>query len=66
MTSSGYAGPLGIFSTVPLLVADTWMARKSGIQKLADYYSAEQYFEILYRPKHMEKSMVSGKRLRIF
>lgn len=34
-----------------------------GIQKLADYYSAEQYFEILYRPKHMEKSMVSGKRI---
>lgn len=34
-----------------------------GIQKLADYYAAEQYFEILYRPKHMEKSLVSGKRI---
>lgn len=34
-----------------------------GIKKLADFYAAEQYFEILYRPKQMEKSIIQGKRV---
>lgn len=34
-----------------------------GITKLADYYAAEQYFEILYRPKQMQKSIATGKRI---
>lgn len=34
-----------------------------GIDKLADFYTAEQYFEILYRPKQMEKSISQGKRV---
>ncbi|MBL7864668.1 MAG: caspase family protein [Cyclobacteriaceae bacterium] len=34
-----------------------------GIRKLADFYTAEQYFEILFRPVHMQKSMVQGKRI---
>ncbi|HLZ17777.1 MAG TPA: caspase family protein, partial [Cyclobacteriaceae bacterium] len=34
-----------------------------GIDKLADFYTAEQYFEILYRPKQMEKSFSLGKRV---
>ena len=34
-----------------------------GIRTLADFYTAEQYFEILFRPKHMEKSMLQGKRV---
>jgi WD40 repeat protein len=34
-----------------------------GINQLADFYAAEQYFEILYRPKEMVKSMVQGKRV---
>ncbi|MFZ6012598.1 MAG: caspase family protein [Bacteroidota bacterium] len=34
-----------------------------GIHQLADFYAAEQYFEILYRPKEMAKSIVEGKRV---
>ena len=34
-----------------------------GIDRLADFYAAEQYFEILYRPKQMEKSIALGKRV---
>lgn len=32
-----------------------------GINKLAEYYSAEQYFDILYRPETMVKSMAQAK-----
>ncbi len=35
----------------------------NGIAQLADYYSAEQYFEILYRPKELTKSLVEGVRV---
>ncbi|MFO0331167.1 MAG: caspase family protein [Bacteroidota bacterium] len=34
-----------------------------GIDKLADFYTAEQYFEVLYRPKQMEKSISQGRRV---
>jgi WD40 repeat protein len=34
-----------------------------GIRKLADYYAAEQFFEILYRPKEVAKSIQLGKRV---
>lgn len=34
-----------------------------GIHALADFYSADQYFEILYRPTEMAKGMVQGKRV---
>lgn len=34
-----------------------------GIRKLADYYSAEQFFEILYRPEDVAKSFQQGKRV---
>lgn len=34
-----------------------------GSASLADYYSADQYFEILYRPKELQKSIASGKRV---
>lgn len=34
-----------------------------GITKLADFYAAEQYFEILYRPKELGKSIIQGKRV---
>lgn len=34
-----------------------------GIEKLADFYDADQYFEILYRPKEMAKSFIDGKRV---
>ena len=34
-----------------------------GINKLADFYAAEQYFEILYRPTEMAKSISQGKRV---
>lgn len=34
-----------------------------GINKLADYYSAEQFFEILYRPKEVARSIQQGKRV---
>jgi len=34
-----------------------------GIDKLADFWDAEQYFEILYRPKEMAKSIMEGKRV---
>ncbi len=35
-----------------------------GIGQLADYYEAEQYFEILYRPEDMLKSIQQAKRVR--
>lgn len=34
-----------------------------GINQLADFYAAEQYFEILYRPKEIGKSILQGKRV---
>jgi WD40 repeat protein len=34
-----------------------------GINQLADFYAAEQYFEILYRPKELGKSILQGKRI---
>lgn len=34
-----------------------------GVNTLADFYAAEQYFEILYRPTEMAKSIVQGKRV---
>lgn len=34
-----------------------------GINKLADFYAAEQYFEILFKPKQMQKSISTGKRV---
>jgi WD40 repeat protein len=34
-----------------------------GIKRLADYYAAEQFFEILYRPKEVAKSIQQGKRV---
>jgi len=35
-----------------------------GISQLADYYSAQQYFDILYRPEILAKSIVQGRRVR--
>jgi WD40 repeat protein len=34
-----------------------------GINQLADFYAAEQYFEILYRPKEIGKSILQGRRV---
>lgn len=34
-----------------------------GINKLADYYAAEQFFEILFRPKEVAKSIQEGRRV---
>lgn len=34
-----------------------------GIEQLSDFYSAEQYFEILYRPADMAKSIAQAKRI---
>ncbi len=34
-----------------------------GINHLADFYAAEQYFEILYRPKEVAQSIEQGKRV---
>ena len=34
-----------------------------GINQLADYYAAEQYFEILYRPSDLANSFKQGKRV---
>jgi WD40 repeat protein len=34
-----------------------------GISTLAEFYAAEQYFEILYRPTEMTKAIVQGKRV---
>ena len=34
-----------------------------GIEKLADYYDADQFFEILYRPLEMSKTIPEGKRV---
>lgn len=39
-----------------------WHINK-GTDHLADFYAAEQFFEILYRPKEMEKSISQGKRV---
>lgn len=35
-----------------------------GIESLAEYYSADQYFEILYRPQLMGKSMQQATRVK--
>jgi hypothetical protein len=34
-----------------------------GIHHLADFYSAEQYFELLYRPTELSNSFTHGKRV---
>ena len=34
-----------------------------GINQLADFYAAEQYFEILYRPRELGKSILQGRRV---
>lgn len=34
-----------------------------GIDHLADFLAAEQYFEILYHPEEMEQSIIQGKRI---
>jgi WD40 repeat protein len=34
-----------------------------GINQLADFYAAEQYFEVLYHPDQMQKSIVQGRRV---
>jgi WD40 repeat protein len=39
-----------------------WHVNK-GINELADYYAAEQYFEILYRPTELSNSFREGKRV---
>lgn len=39
-----------------------WHVNK-GINQLADFYSAEQYFEILYRPAELANSFKQGKRV---
>lgn len=39
-----------------------WHVNK-GINQLADFYSAEQYFEILYRPSDLGNSFKHGKRV---
>lgn len=39
-----------------------WHVNK-GINHLADFYSAEQYFEILYRPAELGNSFKQGKRV---
>jgi WD40 repeat protein len=39
-----------------------WHINK-GIDQLADFYSAEQYFEILYRPTEVSNSFKQGKRV---
>lgn len=36
----------------------------NGIEKLAEFYSAEQYFEILYRPQVLARSIAQGKRVK--
>ena len=39
-----------------------WHVNK-GIDQLADYYAAEQYFEILYRPTELSNSFKKGTRV---
>lgn len=34
-----------------------------GIRQLADYYAAEQFFEILFRPQEVAKSIQEGRRV---
>ncbi len=34
-----------------------------GIEKLADFYAAEQYFGILFHPTEMQKSIIQGRRV---
>ena len=34
-----------------------------GIEKLAEFYTAEQYFDILFRPETLVKSMAQGRRV---
>ena len=35
-----------------------------GIHQLADFYTAEQYFDILYRPETLTKSIGQGRRVK--
>jgi WD40 repeat protein len=39
-----------------------WHINK-GINQLAEYYDADQFFEILYRPNELNKSILEGKRV---
>ena len=39
-----------------------WHVNK-GINQLADYYAAEQYFELLYRPTELSNGFKAGKRV---
>jgi WD40 repeat protein len=34
-----------------------------GVESLSEYYSADQYFDLLYRPEQIQKSMVQAKRV---
>lgn len=34
-----------------------------GVENLAEYYSADQYFDLLYKPQQMQKSMVQAERV---
>ena len=34
-----------------------------GVTKLADYYAADQFFEILFRPKEVSKAIQEGRRI---
>ena len=36
-----------------------------GVRQLADFYTAEQYFEILYRPKVLMRSVNESKRVNV-
>ena len=39
-----------------------WHVNK-GIDQLADFYEASQFFEILYRPREVRNSLVEGRRI---
>ena len=39
-----------------------WHINK-GINELADFYEADQYFDVLYSPEEMPKSITTGKRI---
>jgi WD40 repeat protein len=34
-----------------------------GVESLSEYYSADQYFDLLYRPQQIQKSMVQAERV---
>jgi WD40 repeat protein len=41
-----------------------WHVNK-GIHQLADFYEADQYFELLYRPRELSKGVQEGKRVDV-